>query len=74
VLLSVRDNGIGISPDETGNVFGIYKRLHENVEGQGIGLYLIKKIVDAAGGKVTVESEPGNGSTFQIFLKADGAF
>lgn len=71
VLLCVKDNGIGMTAKETQKVFGMYTRLTENTEGQGIGLYLVKKIVDAAGGKVEVESEPGKGSTFKIFLKAE---
>jgi two-component system CheB/CheR fusion protein len=39
------------------------------VDGQGVGLYLAKKIVNAAGGNIIVESEPGLGSTFKIYLK-----
>jgi two-component system CheB/CheR fusion protein len=68
VLLSVRDNGIGMSQKDIQKVFDIYNRVNKNLEGQGIGLYLVKKIVDAVGGKVMVESEPGKGTTFKIFL------
>jgi two-component system CheB/CheR fusion protein len=71
VLLSVRDNGIGMTLKEKKKVFDIYNRINKNVEGQGIGLYLVKKIVDAAGGKVMIESEPGKGTTFKIFLLAE---
>ena len=70
-VLTVKDNGIGIPENEFENIFKMYGRLHKNVEGQGIGLYLIKKIVNAAGGKVIVESEPGKGSIFTIYFKAE---
>jgi two-component system CheB/CheR fusion protein len=46
----------------------MYGRLNKELEGQGIGLYLAKKIIDAANGNMTVESELGKGSTFSIFL------
>lgn len=69
ILLSVQDNGLGIPEEDIENVFNMYKRIHENIEGQGIGLYLIKKIVDASCGKVAVQSEPGRGSNFKIYFK-----
>jgi len=49
----------------------MYGRLHQDVEGRGIGLYLAKKIVDATSGNITVESEPGKGSKFIISFKAE---
>ena len=70
-VLTVKDNGIGIPENEFENIFKMYGRLHKNVEGQGIGLYLIKKIVDASGGNVIVKSEPGKGSTFNIYFKTE---
>ena len=69
ILLSVQDNGLGIPEQEQENVFNMYKRVHEIVEGQGMGLYLIKKIVDASGGKFAIESEVGKGSNFKIYFK-----
>ena len=69
VLLSIKDNGIGIAKDKIAKIFKIYGRIQTDVEGQGIGLYLAKKIVDAAGGYISVESEAGKGSTFNIYLK-----
>lgn len=69
--LSVQDNGIGIPADDLDKIFDMYGRLHPDVEGYGIGLYLAKKIINAAGGNITVESEPGNGSTFSIYLKTE---
>lgn len=68
-LLTITDNGIGISKDRINYVFEIYQRLNEDREGTGVGLYLIKKIVNASGGKIEVESEIGKGSTFKIFFK-----
>lgn len=69
ILLTVKDNGIGISKERIDFIFKIYHRLNEDTEGQGIGLYLIKKIIDASGGKIEVESEVGLGSTFKVFFK-----
>lgn len=71
MVLAVQDNGIGIDKNDIGKIFDIYGRLHREVEGQGIGLYLAKKIVDAANGNITVESEPGKGSKFSIYLKTE---
>jgi two-component system CheB/CheR fusion protein len=71
VMLSVRDNGMGVPKDDFDKIFNLYGRLHHEIEGNGIGLYLAKKIVVAAGGCIKVESEPGKGSKFIITLKAD---
>ncbi|HEX8357779.1 MAG TPA: HAMP domain-containing sensor histidine kinase, partial [Segetibacter sp.] len=71
VRLSVQDHGIGMTEKEARKVFEVYKRINEDVEGQGIGLYLVKKIVHASGGKVTVETAPGKGSKFSIFLRLE---
>jgi len=67
-VLTVKDNGIGIPPGEFEKIFSMYGRLNSNIEGQGIGLYLIRKIVNAAGGKIVVESEPTKGSTFTVYF------
>lgn len=68
VTLCVQDNGIGMSKADMDTIFEMYGRLHAEVEGQGIGLSLVKKIVDASGGNITVESEPGRGSKFILSL------
>jgi two-component system CheB/CheR fusion protein len=72
LVLQVKDNGIGIEKNKLHNVFNIYKRLNHEIDGTGIGLYLVKKIVDATGGMTKVKSEPGKGSTFSIYFKRDG--
>ncbi|TPG58701.1 PAS domain-containing protein [Hymenobacter nivis] len=68
VLLEVEDNGLGLSPEQQGRLFGMFQRLHDHVEGSGVGLYTVKKIVENAGGTIAVRSQPGVGSTFTVTL------
>jgi signal transduction histidine kinase len=63
----VKDNGIGIAPAYHAQVFEVFQRLKEiEAEGTGVGLAIVKKIIDAAGGRVWVESEKGQGATFRF--------
>ncbi|HSN62167.1 MAG TPA: ATP-binding protein, partial [Ferruginibacter sp.] len=73
IFICVEDNGMGIPKDDIKTIFNLYGRLSTNVEGHGIGLSLAKKIVDAAGGNIMVESQPGKGSKFTICLKIEKA-
>ena len=64
----VRDNGIGIAPQFHEKIFGLFEQLDPNFEGTGVGLALVKRIVEFHGGKTWVESELGEGSTFVFTL------
>ncbi|MBU1747552.1 MAG: hypothetical protein KKA73_07680, partial [Chloroflexi bacterium] len=71
VRLWVEDNGIGIAPEYHEHIFGLMKRLHgaETYPGTGVGLAIVRKGVAHMGGRVGVESEPGQGSRFWIELR-----
>jgi signal transduction histidine kinase len=64
----VKDNGIGIAPKYLEQVFGLFNKLNPEIEGTGIGLALVKRIVEQNGGEVWVESELKKGSTFYFTI------
>ncbi len=70
IVISVKDNGIGIDASKQEAIFSKYFRVENAIEGSGIGLYLVKEIVNNAGGKIVLESHPGKGSEFKVYLKA----
>ncbi len=67
----IRDQGIGINPSEFNDIFKRFYRSDKvkNLEGAGIGLYLARRIITKEGGNITVQSEPGKGSCFSLFLQ-----
>ena len=67
-IFYVRDNGIGIAQEHFERVFGLFNKLDPRSEGTGIGLALVKRIVEVHGGRIWVESEVGNGCTFLFTL------
>lgn len=67
-IFFVRDNGIGIAGEHQEQVFGLFNKLESNVEGTGIGLALVKRIVEFHGGRIWIESEAGKGATFLFTL------
>ena len=64
----VRDNGMGIAPEYKDRIFGLFNKLDAQTEGTGIGLTLVKRIVEFHGGRIWVDSSPGNGATFLFTL------
>ena len=69
IQLIIRDNGLGIDmAKDKLKLFKMFHRIHDHVEGSGIGLYLSSKMVENLGGKMEVESELGRGTTFVITL------
>jgi PAS domain S-box-containing protein len=68
-LLEIIDNGLGIKKEDKDKVFSMYKRLHNHVEGSGIGLTIAKRIIENHGGMIDLESEVGKGSTFKVYFK-----
>jgi PAS domain S-box-containing protein len=67
-ILYVKDNGIGIAPEFLENIFGLFNKLDARTEGTGVGLALVKRIVEFHGGRIWVESETGKGTTFLFSL------
>ena len=67
-ILYVQDNGIGISPEHYDRVFGLFNKLDVKTDGTGIGLALVKRIVEVHGGRIWVQSEAGRGSKFCFTL------
>src|SRR5690606_19814406 len=73
IIVTVRDNGMGMDLSMGPSIFGMFKRLHHHVEGTGIGLYIVKKIMDNSDGKIEVESEVDKGTAFKLFFRKSPA-
>lgn len=74
VRLAVADTGIGMTTEEVGRLFGEFVRIRNDrtrdIPGSGLGLSIVRKVVELAGGEVSVESEPEKGTTFTVRLPA----
>lgn len=68
-ILTVQDNGLGLdlSPDRP--LFTLFRRYHPHIEGSGVGLYMVRKMVENAGGRIEVASKLGVGSTFSVYFR-----
>jgi signal transduction histidine kinase len=67
-IVTVRDNGRGVDPETATRIFGMFARASEDVDGVGIGLAVSRRIVEAHGGRIWVESADGGGSAFRFTL------
>ena len=68
-VLAVHDNGLGMDLTQgQEKLFAMFQRLHTHVEGSGIGLYMVKKMVENARGRIEVQSQPNQGSTFFVYF------
>ncbi len=68
IVIMVQDNGLGIKPEHQERIFDMFRRFHRHAEGTGVGLNIVKRIVDKHKGHIEVESIPEQGATFRIFL------
>jgi two-component system phosphate regulon sensor histidine kinase PhoR len=71
IVISVKDNGMGIDESKFEAIFSKYYRLENDIEGSGIGLYLVKEIVNNAGGKILLESQLDKGTEIKVYLKTE---
>jgi signal transduction histidine kinase len=67
-LLEVADNGLGMAQSQLPKLFTMFKRFHIHVEGTGIGLYMVKRMIENAGGRIEVESQLDVGTTVRVYL------
>jgi len=76
LLTTIKDNGIGLKPDEKNKLFTEFFRAKnektKNISGTGLDLSIVKRIVDSYSGKIEVESDYGEGTTFKVFLPLAG--
>jgi signal transduction histidine kinase len=72
-LIKVADNGIGFDQRDAESIFKVFTRLHRNAEyrGTGVGLSIVRKVIENHNGYISARGLPGEGSEFEIFLPAD---
>ncbi|MCR6640561.1 MAG: HAMP domain-containing histidine kinase [Sporocytophaga sp.] len=68
ILLTVQDNGLGIKKEDQEHIFEMYTRSHHHVEGLGMGMAIVKRIIENEGGKIELESKTGIGTTFKVYF------
>ena len=68
VVLTVADNGLGLLPTQQQRLFGLFQRMHTHVEGTGGGLYMVKRMIENAGGTISLQSQVKVGTTFTVTL------
>lgn len=66
LVFTVRDNGLGLTASQQQRLFHVFQRLHTHVEGSGVGLYMIKRLIENAGATITVTSTVDVGTTFTV--------
>ena len=70
IELTIGDNGLGIDLKKNGDsIYDMFQRFHDHVAGSGLGLYIVRRILERNGGNISVESELGSGTTFTLFFK-----
>ncbi|MFC7000062.1 sensor histidine kinase [Rufibacter roseus] len=69
ILLTVKDNGMGMEDDKRSVIFDRFTRLRDDIEGSGIGLFIVKNMVEGMGGEIQVESTEGEGTTFKVYFR-----
>ncbi len=71
-IIEVEDNGLGLTNEQQSKLFGMFRRLHAHVPGSGVGLYMVKRMLENAGGSITVHSQPDIGTTFTVSFPNQG--
>ena len=71
IVLSIKDNGLGIAAEKQEAIFSKYYRLANEIQGSGIGLYLVKELVKNSGGKISLKSKLGEGTEMKVFIKRE---
>ncbi|WP_062542211.1 PAS domain-containing sensor histidine kinase [Rufibacter tibetensis] len=68
LVLQVKDNGLGLNERQQEQLFTMFRRFHDHVEGTGVGLFMVKRIVENNNGRIEVDSEEGKGTEFRVYL------